>query len=205
MVRARESTSRSLSKASTPSVWGISRSSSITSGFKDSASLTTSSPSAASPTTSKSGWVPSTATRPSRSIGWSSATRSLTLSTLESFERNGNFDARTLTGAALRLQRAAEHLDPLPHADDAMPIITHAGRGETVAVVPYDELHRLRCGHEPDRYAACAGVAGDVGQSFLADAVEGGLDSRRERATAVHSPESRGHSRLCFPAVDEGL
>jgi hypothetical protein len=48
-------------------------------------------------------------------------------------------------------------------------------------------------------------VAGDVGEGFLANAVEGDLDPWRERAAAVHGPESRGHLRLCFPAVDEGL
>src|SRR5215211_2244231 len=143
MLRAREPASRSLSRASTPSAPGISRSSSITSGSRRSASLTTSSPSAASPTTSKSGWVPSTATRPSRSIGWSSATRSLTLSTLDSFERHGDLDARTLAGATLDRQGAAQHLYPLPHADDAVPIIRDAGRVEAVAIVPDDELHRL--------------------------------------------------------------
>src|SRR5215211_1576368 len=205
MLRAREPASRSLSRASTPSAPGISRSSSITSGSRRSASLTTSSPSAASPTTSKSGWVPSTATRPSRSIGWSSATRSLTLSTLDSFERHGDLDARTLAGATLDRQGAAQHLYPLPHADDAVPIIRDAGRVEAVAIVPDDELHRLRCGHEPDRHTACVCVGGDVGESLLADAIKGDLDPRRERAASVHGPESRRRARLCFPAVDEGL
>ena len=57
------------------------------------------------------GWAASTATRPSRSIGWSSATRSLTLSTLETFERNGNIEARTHVGAAPP-SGPTQHLDP---------------------------------------------------------------------------------------------
>src|ERR687890_2007005 len=205
MVRAREPASRSLSRASTPSVPGISRSRSITSGSRLCASLTTSSPSAASPTTSKSGWVASTATRPSRSIGWSSATRSFTLSTLQSCERYGNLYACTFLSDTLDRHGTAQYLDPLPHADDTVPTVRSARGVEAVSVVHDDESHCFRSGHEPDRHTACACVAGDVGEGLLADAVEGDLDPWRERVAAVDGLEPGVYAGLRLPAVHERL
>src|SRR3712207_4097549 len=161
---------------------GISRSSRITSGSNRSTSRTTSSPSEASPTTSKSGWVPRTAARPSRSTGWSSATRSRILSTRDPFERQGRLDAGPPAGAALHAQHAAEHGDPLPHAQYPVPVLRHPRRVEPAAVVFHEEPDRLRRGDEPDGYAPRTRVAGDVGEGFAADAVQGRLDAGRERA-----------------------
>src|SRR3712207_5806555 len=129
MVRASHPASRNLSRAAMPSTSGISRSSRITSGLRRWARLTTSEPSAASPTTSKSGWVLRTATRPSRSIGWSSATRIRILvssSNSECLQRHRHLEAGTLPGDAPYLEGTAEHLRPLPHADEPVTISGHA-------------------------------------------------------------------------------
>src|SRR4028119_2145154 len=141
-VLAEASVPCSLCSASTPSTFGISRSSRITSGSNRSTSLTTSSPSPASPTTSKSGWVPRTATRPSRSIGWSSATRSRILSTPELPERDRGLHSGSPFRTAVHPKRAAQYLHPLPHADDPVPVLRHLRGVEPAAVV----LH-----HQPDR------------------------------------------------------
>src|SRR5919107_1795054 len=102
----------------------------MTSGSRSLNNLTTSSPSAASPTTSKSGWVPSTATRPSRSIGWSSATRSVILSILGHPERNRDLHARSAARIALHFEAAADRVGPLAHADDAVPLFRDVRRVE---------------------------------------------------------------------------
>src|SRR4028119_2092644 len=203
-VLAEASVPCSLCSASTPSTFGMSRSRRITSGCTLSASLTTSSPSPASPTTSKSGWVPRTATRPSRSIGWSSATRSLILSTPELPERDRGLDAGSPFRAAVHPKRAAQHLHPLPHADDPVPALRHLRGVEPAAIVLHHEPDGFRRGDEPYGDAACPGVPGYVAEGLPAHAVDGRLDARRERAAAVHRPEPHGDPRPGLPAFHEG-
>ena len=110
-----------------------------------------------------------------------------------------------LSELALHLDGAADGIGPLPHADDAVPLFRDARRVEAAAIVPDHEPHLIGCGHEPDRDPARAGVAGDVGEGLLADAVEGDLYPRRERVAAVDGLEPRVYAGLRLPAVHERL
>src|SRR5262249_20534603 len=102
---------------SSPGMRGIARSSSSTSGSRWATSFNASSPSLAVPTTRRSGLVSRSLMRPSRKIGWSSATTmrmgwyGLSVDRMAR-ERNGNFETRALARIGFDGELAAEQ----PHA-----------------------------------------------------------------------------------------
>src|SRR4051794_29726413 len=86
-----------------------------------------------------------------------------------------------------------------------MTVLGHVRGVEAVAVVLDDEPDLLGGGDEPDAYMLGSRVPDDVGESFLADTVQGYLDARRERATAVHRLVTRADACLRSPFLYQGF
>ena len=82
------------------------------------------------------------------------------------------------SGACLDRQRAADEQRPLAHAAQAAVLDRRAGEAATVVGDAQDDA--VVAGLERDRDAARLGVAGDVRQALLRDAIDGELDLRRE-------------------------
>src|SRR4051794_12053093 len=76
---------------------------------------------------------------------------------------------------------------------------------EAAAVVLDDEPDLLGGGDEPDVYTLGLGMPGNVGEGFLADAIQGYLDARWEWAAAVYRHVERADSRLLLPPLYQGF
>ena len=86
-----------------------------------------------------------------------------------------------------------------------MAICGHFGDVEPAPVILDDEPHPFRGGDEPDGYASGSRVLAYVREGLLADAVQGHLHTRQQRAAAVHRPVARADARLRLPPLHEGL
>ena len=82
-------------------------------------------------------------------------------------------------GCLLDRERAADEQRPLAHA--AQAAVLNRCAGEAAAVVGDTEDDAVVAALERDRHTARLGVAGDVRQALLRDAVDGELDLRRQR------------------------
>ena len=81
----------------------------------------------------------------------------------------------------------------------------HGGGFEASSVVLDDETDLFGGSDEEDVNVSGRGVPGDVGEGFLADAVQGHLDAWREWAGAVHRRVVSVDARLRLPSLDENL
>src|SRR5918999_4810351 len=86
-----------------------------------------------------------------------------------------------------------------------MAIPERLGSLKAPPVVLDGQLDLLRGGDEPDGYPPRLRVAGDIGQGFLADPVQGDLHAWREWTAAVYCPISRGDTGLRLPPVHQSL
>src|SRR5262245_21499919 len=156
-----------------PSVPGIRRSNSTTSGRYASAIETAASPSPASPTSSNSGSASNMPRSPSRTTGWSS-TISRRIGPDPSpirgstWRRDRDRDGRAGARFGLDLHRARKLLDALTHPDqaEAAPVAVGGGRepGPVVADVQGDRVVHER---QRDARVGRAGMLGDVAQPLL--------------------------------------
>src|SRR5579864_6977931 len=171
--------SRTWRVASTPSSTGMVTSMRMTSGWSSSARRTASAPSGASPTTSNP--LSSMERRSdSRSIRWSSASRSRTgRSRLSAASLTGSAHLRVLQPAAdgrappglgLELQYGADRVGPLPHADHAVGVDpARPTDGEAEAVVGDHEKGVLAVAAPLHVEVGGAGMTFDVADRLLGD------------------------------------
>src|SRR5215207_532923 len=139
---------------------------------------------------------------PSRKSAWSSTRRSrkgcmpVLLSRSWNGEGGSNFCART--GLAIHLKRAAEGVDPLPHARQAQGprlAATLAARGETLAIVGNDDPELIRpIGCEGDGGLLCRGVLANIGQGFLDEPEE--LERCKRWELVGRTVRSEAHGNL---------
>src|SRR5450759_3302861 len=155
-------------------------------------------------TTASSSSAASVATRPSRNIGWSSATTIRIASVMliaRSFgQRQECPDVSPALGAGFQFQPAAEQLGPFAHTgqpkvslDWALPdveagtLVTHFGH--EVAITRVDD---------PDSDASSLAMASRVGKGLRQDAVEGDLDGKRRSTGDPFHVDSRACSGLAL-------
>src|SRR5262245_35355004 len=158
-------------KTSSPRRFGMSRSSTTTSGRCASICASAVSPSAASATTVSSGSAASTSRNPLRSSGWSSATR--TEITRGSLYLECQRDRGPRSGRRPDLGASAEKPDPLHDSGQAEAAASaRLPRREPGAVVSHGDRDPLRRSPDDDARLRCACVLEDVAQALLYDAVD---------------------------------
>src|SRR5579859_1371524 len=152
--------------ASTPSICGISRSIKATSGDRVTTCRTISSPVPASAITSKSGCVPSMATNPSRTTGWSSAT-TIRIDISGHPQGNAGDDNGSFAWRARQLDLSTQQPCPLVQADQPEARLRDCLRVEADAIVFDTQLNLLRGRRKAHHQSAGVGVPDHVGNGLL--------------------------------------
>ena len=186
-----------------PSIRGIRRSISTTSGSCSAASASASSPSAAVATSSIPSSSPTSMPRPSRTTRWSSANSTrITSEAVTRAHRGRNwqaicprqwkpqFDAEAVVGRA-GVQAPAEQLGPLAHA--GQPVAAAADHRRGGAVVLDGQRGAVVLVGELELDAVRRGVAAHVGERLLGGAVEG--EARFRGRFARRAGDGQGRAR----------
>src|SRR5947209_5096498 len=164
-----------------PVIFGMFTSSTARSMSPRTPRATASAPSETAATTAKSGWLSSTRRTPCRTISWSSATSTRHPGGGTALGLRRQRRSKLHRQPVLRLgheQFAADDHRPLTHPSDTAAGMADAAHA--VTVIAHGEEEIAAAVDEAHVHACCSGVACDVRQALLGDAVAGHLDIRIE-------------------------
>ena len=179
-----------------PSMPGMRISNRHTSGRRRCASWTAWRPSAASPTTSMPGWASRIIRSPVRTISWSSAT--ITRIVMPSSRSGAGQRSRSSPGQGPgQLRRCRRGAGALDHAGEAVPRRPGRAQDAGVAVVAHPQPHQGVAGCDADLdTGGVTGMPPGVGDRLLDQAVDRGLDRRRDTEVVAYSTSTEGPERF---------